>query len=205
MASPPTAWIIRKFKQGRMILLSKEMDGQAEVNELIRCSVVVGETRISQASHESQDLESGTGRGNLLKIDFYFLLRKSFAVQYWLCSLWWDHRHGPLCPASEYRTFRQATREEERMVPGMLRCHQTFQMRCDKLLTELHFLAATGSPSCVLPVYYETYPFLVMPRTAQYLLLWAPGRLTIQNQNIRMRGDLQQRFYHCPLGTYDAF
>lgn len=46
-----------------MILISKEMDGQAEINELIRCSVVVGETRISQSSHESQDLESGEGDG----------------------------------------------------------------------------------------------------------------------------------------------
>lgn len=167
------------------------MDGQAEVNELIRCSVVVGETRISQSRHESQDLESGAGRGNLLNIDFYFLLRKSLDVQYWLCSLWWDHSHGPLCPASEYGTFRQVTREEERMVTRVLRCHQTFQIWCDRLLTKLRFLAATGSPSCVLPAYYETSPFLVMPRTAQYFFLWAPGRLTVQNQNIRTRGDLQ--------------
>lgn len=56
-----------------MILISKEMDGQAEMSELIRCSVVVGETRISQASHGSQDPESGAGRGNLLNLDFYFL------------------------------------------------------------------------------------------------------------------------------------
>ena len=70
-----------------MILISKEMGGQAEVNELIRCSVVVGETHISQASHESQDPESGAGRGKLLNVDFYFLLRKSLAVQYCLCSL----------------------------------------------------------------------------------------------------------------------